>query len=467
MQTPTLRSRPARLAAAVAFAAMSLLTACSETRDDEPSIFEAFGEGSGECPTPCLFGTECIDGACTIPCDPACEDGEVCRLGFCVEVEPEPVACNPTCGPTERCVGGVCVPADGCFPPCVLDQLCTASGACVADDACFEDDECAPGDRCIGGACVAPIDWTPSAATSALVHVELPDVLGPDECCFDFDGDGTPDNALAGLSALFATLGLADIEGGWDEAIADGSMLYVLDFAGLVGATSDIDLGIVPVTNDLNGDGWTDQEFEERAAGDGEYRIERDAVGPYGPETRFPRATLTRGTLDSGVGELTFPLPAGALLAPGDDLVPYTLYGARLAGELQVEDDGVRSREVPLGRRDTASSLRVGGAIRAVDWVDTLNLGALRCDCAALGPGQAVFRVAREEGELIVVCDENVVLDACLEAEDDCAALPPLCEALPLVSRFGPWDVDTDGDGFGDAVSVGMRWRIVPATIVR
>jgi hypothetical protein len=57
-----------------------------------------------------------------------------------------------------------------------------------------------------------------------------------------------------------------------------------------------------------------------------------------------------------------------------------------------------------------------------------------------------------------------VTLALCIGAEGACGQLPTLCQALPEASQFIPWDIDTDGDGVRDALSVGFRYAVSPAT---
>ena len=79
------------------------------------------------------------------------------------------------------------------------------------------------------------------------------------------------------------------------------------------------------------------------------------------------------------------------------------------------------------------------------------RLAALDCECLELAGGQRIFQLERnEEGDLIAFCQDEIELEPCEEEESACGDLPLVCGALPVLSRFGPWDVDLDGDGLGD-----------------
>ena len=455
--------------------AFALTTACSPDREDEESAFAIPGLGgegeNGECELPCLFGSECIDGECVVPCDPECEEGESCVLGFCIEGEFEDgedfgEPCEPACALSEVCFGGECEPAE-CDPECAPNQICTRTGACVDPDACTSDRDCGDNTRCVGGACVNSIDpneWEPSGPTSYVYYVEMPPAIGPDACCFDMNGDGQIDNAVSALSTALQIVGITDLEGDWFDAIERDLIGYAYAFDGLEGDVSDIDLGVIRVTNDLNRDDWPDQDWEERANGEGVVGIDRAGITPYGPETRFPRASVRFGQLEAGgVSEFVMAFPPDALLATSNSPVYYTIREARIAGELFRSDQGVWA-----GDFEEMPGVAVGGAITAEDWIDTLNLASLDCECLGLGGGERLFHVERdeEEGDLIAFCDEEIDVDRCEEEESACGNLPLVCGALPVLSRFGPWDIDLDGDGLGDAASIGLRMWLAPVEVV-
>ncbi|MFT6395286.1 MAG: hypothetical protein ACJAYU_000028 [Bradymonadia bacterium] len=461
------------LAAALALSWAAI--GCSPDRDEDDAAFaipgiggdNGDGQGDDTCDLPCLFGSVCIEGECVLPCDPTCDDGDTCVLGFCIEGEFEDgpdfdEPCAPACALDEVCFGGECEPAE-CDPGCAPNQICTRTGACQDRDACADDRECTDG-ACIGGSCVPAIDpatWEPIGPTSYVYYVELPPAVGPDACCFDINGDGEIDNAIATLSTVLAVVGITDIEGDWFGAIEDDKIGYAFAFDGLDGEVSDIDLGVIRVHNDRNRDDWPDQEWEERADGEGVFEIDRAGITRFGPETRFPRASVRFGELSAGVSEFVMAFPADALLATSREPVYYRIQDARIDGDLRIDGD-----EIWAGDFEDEAGVAIGGAISAEDWVDTLNLAALGCDCLGFGAGERLFSLERDEGDLIIFCDEDVDLDDCEQEENSCANLPLVCQALPTLSRFGPWDVDLDGDGLGDAASIGLRMWLAPAEIV-
>jgi hypothetical protein len=107
--------------------------------------------------------TACEDGGIIIDteCDPACKEGQVCKLGQCVidpgwTVDPLPLQCteDKECkqDADERCVDGVCKSECDEDNPCA-EGACNDSGRCVIE--CDDDDPCPGGDFCVKGVCKA------------------------------------------------------------------------------------------------------------------------------------------------------------------------------------------------------------------------------------------------------------------------------------------------------------------------
>jgi len=122
-----------------------------------------------ECPT----GSQCINGACTLPCGAGefvCPKGQICENDWCVPDPCDAQACeakgwickggqcidpcaNVTCGTYETCVKGACVDMS-CYNPknaCPAGQVCV-QGKCVPDPCAGV--QCKEGQYCRDGACV-------------------------------------------------------------------------------------------------------------------------------------------------------------------------------------------------------------------------------------------------------------------------------------------------------------------------
>ncbi len=178
-----------------------LTTACTEAPLDEdddgiidgttgaPATTTAPGSGSddgdatepdnttqldgGDCEPACEPGQVCEDGACIdeLGCDPPCADGEVCEDSMCI---PGPGACDPPCVDGEVCEDSVCVvPSSGPYGDCVNGQQCEEGLDCISDEGqtigwcgvleCASDDECQPPATGDAPAVCAPINDTTDA----------------------------------------------------------------------------------------------------------------------------------------------------------------------------------------------------------------------------------------------------------------------------------------------------------------
>lgn len=422
---------------------------------------EADAEGDGTCALPCLFGTVCVEGACVFPCEPACAPTEACLFGICVQ--PTGATCDPPCDADERCVGdaeseGVCVAADGCEPACEAGFVCQRSGACLPASACDEDADCGSEQRCVGGACldpVAPDEWRARGATGFASEVFVPGVL-LDACCFDYTGDGIPDNALAGFEIFASLLGSEPLEDLFAEMLDDGEVGLGFDLAST--GEGRADLSLLDVSADLDGDGEADSDAEERAEGEATLRVTRSGLGNFGALSQFPGSAWDGDVLRTGPSEVYLTLPAGALLSLSEQPQRIRVQLARIEGVLTAEDGS-------LATEDDAP-LAFGGAIAASEIVDGINDSIPDCVCVSDNAPDLVRIEETDEG-LLLSCNPRVSLVLCAGSDDACGQLPILCEALPDLSPLLPWDVDLDGDGRVDAASVGLEFVVRPATLAR
>ena len=129
--------------------------------DDNPCTDEICDPGSGTCATAwneapcedgdlCTAGDACAEGACVSGEAPNCDDGNICTINLC---DPA-VGCHglPTQSPC--CAGLVSFCDDG--DPCTSDLCDPGTGACAYEPnsaACDDGDACTAGDVCGDGVC--------------------------------------------------------------------------------------------------------------------------------------------------------------------------------------------------------------------------------------------------------------------------------------------------------------------------
>ena len=291
----------------------------------------------------------------------------------------------------------------------------------------------------------ASIDWpdTPDDYTvESVARVDSFTVPEPGTCCRDFgmisrdyveDGTNEIDNALAELAGLTVGLGL-DIEALLNQLIADDDLVLLLDHRELDGDTDpSFVLAMLYGTPDtMTGSG---------------YLVRRVSfAGATGtPTSVFVPAEITSGAVTAGPGEVTLPIPLGALA------VDYRFRNVIIEGTLD------RS-----GPSYTAGTM--AGYLLVDDYFEGLNLVAAR-DCACLGLTTPLYE------KVGTTWTEHCV--PATTAMTACAATPACvdlgsgtaCEFSPiLVPDLADLDVDSSVASF-DALSFGLQFTASPATI--
>ena len=270
-------------------------------------------------------------------------------------------------------------------------------------------------------------------------------------CCFDFDGDGEKDNKLGDVIILAGSLGdgldIPGLNAQLQESIDDGSLIIIFEHMGLddlVEAAFDINFlfGELDSVESITGDGSATnpvlidpQSFDE---------------GSY-PQAQIPDAALAEGAVTAG---------------PGNARLQLDLLGAQLS--LAIRQVQIRSTvpDTPeSGLDDKGVFLQegeLGGFATIADLYDALNGFASTCECYGL-----------EEGETLISYDENdpvnTDLVTCADVETDtcddtCGTIAQYCSsAVPIIA--GQADLDSDGDGVKDSITVGLTFTAAGADI--
>lgn len=264
--------------------------------------------------------------------------------------------------------------------------------------------------------------------------------LADSSCCFDFDKDGRNDNALPSIVGLIPnTGGLAGINETIQENIDNGSVTIILEHNGLTeladGAEYDVSFLLGEKDEDNDGVNIDVASFEQ---------------GVY-PQALLPNAKLTQDGDD-------LKLEAG----PGTVVIELNLFdldlrlGIRNAMlEGYIEDDS-------LDGGVNIVDGKIGGVLIFEDLVKTLNDVVETCDCL----GNPVDFYDLEAGECKDVSD--IEAGAC-DAEGICGDLldnvDTVCGGIGLIPVMAA-DLDTDGDGIADAISVGLEFSAEKTTIL-
>lgn len=262
-----------------------------------------------------------------------------------------------------------------------------------------------------------------------------------DACCFDFTGEGDNDNALG---AVLALVGLDSVNGSIADSIASGSLALALEHDGL----DNLDAGDFTVNFWLSKwDGIT-------------------AIDPAGNNT----VLIDPVSLDGGVQPKAY-VPNGVLAAnkivagPGKIVINIELFGSSLAlaisgAQLTANVDPAKSA---LDTGVALTSGKIGGYVKVTDIIDAVNVFASTCTCAAFTEELVTY----DPATTTAVCngDLDAAKVACDTAgEDSCSSIISNCglltQGLPLFT-----DIDSDGDGTPDALSLGATFTAAGAKI--
>lgn len=274
-------------------------------------------------------------------------------------------------------------------------------------------------------------------------------------CCYDFDGDGNNDNGLGGLLADFgSTLGL-DVQGANQElqtAIDEGSLIIVFEHQGLddlAGGDFDINFllgeldGIDTITTD--GSAMNPVLIDPASFDEGSY-----------PQARIPDATL-----DS---------EGGITAGPGNARLQLDLLGATINLAIRQAQVTTQVPESPAsdleGNGVFLTEGTLGGFTTVADLFDAINSFTGNCDCLGLADDENLIDYDPNDplNPETTSCSENADAGACEGTDDTCFQIADNC-GLVVVAGPGLADLDTDGDGAVDAISIGLEFTAAGADI--
>jgi hypothetical protein len=312
-----------------------------------------------------------------------------------------------------------------CEPQCA-DRECGWNGCGAKCGVCNG------GTVCIQGYCLEPSgDF---GSTSFVNEV----TLGASNCCFDLDEDGLADNGLeAILTNIIPLLQNTTPDEAAKEFVEEGSAPILIQFDKVDDWEDDLDVVVHFIVG-----ADADDDFSDN--------LSKDILGvflanpEYLDESGQPRMTLKSAVITGGlVRAQTEKLEA---YVPIDDSLGVQLVMEQVVAEVNVSLDGQGGVVMSGGK--------LGGLIR-----DSVIHGALNayiestCSCLGLSQGLLVDGECATDGN-----NEN-----CNGVDEDtCGVVYGSCELALTLLQF---DVDTDGDGFKDAVSVGIEFAGIPALI--
>lgn len=398
-------------------------------------------------------GTQVLDNEPGTSCGP-CDDGEWICEGtddvVCVAAT-EVNACGG-CGGLPAIPGETCIPDGGIAPDdeesCTEDSDCGGSYVCV-DEACVfeyysgvwqcdedhqlncvsrhatcEDPD--PPTRCF--AYPDSFAWQPASIVTILT-------LASDECCRDINGDGENDNAVVSLIEAMQGASVEDFNTHWATSIANGELILVLEHDGI---DDPVDSNQY-VLNVLEGSSATTTGV---AIDTGSFE-----QGSH-PRWFFPEAQVSDGELAAQLGTMNLQYN---FIAPMETPVHSVVLTGNLSAPGIIED----------GLAITGGLL--SGVILLEDFTGSLNEVAKNCACLDNPDSLLLFDPTDSSGECAME-DVDPIYDDCWDAgEDHCAALLQICSQVGFLPMIA--DIDTNGSGYNDAMSIGMTIKADPILI--
>lgn len=364
----------------------------------------------------------------------------------------DPCATNPcTTAPAAKC------DADGKVVTYSAPGTCANNDGVAACTYAETATACDAGEVCSAGICLQAGDacsYEFDERVSYVTEIAVGNQGADDTCCFDYNGDGEPDNSLGDLLKTAGTLLGLDVNATISEQIAAGTLVLLLETKGVDDVTNDTSFDIAGFYGD---DG--DADAANNAAGTSTFTVDPSSFqsGTSLPLISFPGATITAGSMAAGPSLFQLSLPiVGAQL---DIAVSET----RLEGDVSVGPNG---KGLAIGA--TGNGAKLGGVIKQKDLYAALNAFVGSCTCVEF-TNPADTQLIGDDGQ----CNAAKTDKCTAEDGDACKQLPPLCGTL---LAFIDSDVDTDClvsgtyneadcDGENDAVSVGVWARATSGTI--
>lgn len=383
---------------------------------------------------PCT--TEVCEPASGCVTSPACDDDDPCTQdacegdGTCVHTAIQgPCDDGDPCTLNEYCEQGICV--GGQANPCEDDNTCTLDQCDSAlpngcqhffldDEPCNDSIACTGPDTCVSGLCIGEKDFCPYCPTPVTEHAvkatqfEL-STDGYEGSGLDVDQDPTTcapanncaggvDNALAPLASI--------LNEPMADAVTNGDLMYVADLSaatpeilqnGLPFSMAILDCGLTTESADAGCD--YQKDLCEYNTGQENYS------GACQPWFYFDDAVYENGVITAGgIDHIITILMA---LSGGED-IPLTIGQARFHANAVLDVSG---------NQIVAMNGVVAGATPKQQLIDTV---------------------------------ENI--------DPDLLALPTE-SIVNLLELLVDNDLDLDGDGDNDAASVGLRFKMIPASL--
>jgi hypothetical protein len=301
--------------------------------------------------------------------------------------------------------------------------------------------------------------------------VQLPATFEPVpwDCCFDYTGDGQPDDAFGTLLALAGTSGLGgDPTVTINTALENGDFVKVFDWRELAPdlVAGDVQLSIFEGR-------WTDAtSHTDRIQGLGRTTFLRSSFGPFGAHDQLNDGEVVTGLVTATGNQVTLGLPL--LFIGGDDLVEFHAYEPRLEAPVSYTARGrgtctglctVDEEYDPPQVPGVVGGAKFGGVVVAVELLSHMDDFYRGCACAGVDPSEPVILWELDYNSFLldIYCTDNYVDPGACDPEDPCFDLADVCAVIGILGNV--FDVDLDNDLINESLSIGLRLGFAGTTL--
>jgi hypothetical protein len=375
--------------------------------------------------------------------------------------------------PTDPCDPNPCTSAPSAV--CASDtsvQSYAAEGTCTTEGTSFSCDyttnattaDCGDAESCINGVCAAAGDPTEYQFSDTASWVTSLAIAEGNDCCFDYDMDGTPDNGLGGLLGSLGTFLAGSLpEGGVSsliqEQIDSAELAIIFEQVGLDDDTDDDAVTVngffaKPSVELAEGELYT--EDADYSTGSGGFIIDPES---FIPETVQPVISFDGSVIGSGIITTN---PALFLVS-----IPLADLGFTL--DLSIEQAQLEA-EVSYGGNGIGLDWmngKLGGVVDMGQFVAALNMLASTCPCLGLLEGEGMLELAEgQEDKMKCTAPFSAASPNCGADDGDlCSGISDnkslVCTAIGILKP----DIDTNFNGEKDSFSIGMIFTGVSANI--
>ncbi len=270
----------------------------------------------------------------------------------------------------------------------------------------------------------------------------LPFAEGDEPCCFDFTGDGEIDNAVANLLGMLGgLLGDVDINAEIQGAIDGGSVAVLFEF---LDVADWVDQAALDMNFFLGKDADDDYTDNLDPVNGGTFLIDPASLDAEGnPLVTFADMSITGGLLEGGPSQFILDLPIMEGI-----VIHAVVDGAMIEGNVAATAEN----------KVSITDGKLGGYVAKETIANALNAYIdSSCDCLGLGGAPLIDLETN-------ACATAGTPENCTDDAETCGQIYNYCGmALPFIDMV--LDVDSDGDGTADSISIGVTFGTIPAMI--